>query len=1235
MSGHGSNHVPSWDGSPETWPDFEIEVDIFVKQAPKWQEPQQIAKLLGALKNQAKSLHAALSEGERDKIVSKEVFKQYLRGHLLETSVPELGRNLRAWQKIRRLPKEGMRLYILRHRQLLSKLEKSVNESDVSRNLKTKLRSIIDAAKAKLVMKERADRLKAQAQEARRLSHSSTGSNQPQAGQESGTRRVWGRSKAREKEEKPDETVWEETDGYDGKWNWQESGWWKGSWKEEKPPEEAKDRLEELGECIAEVELELQAAGREELGEKLVGLISMRWRESLFPENLLGYHLLAGSQLSATERATILSSTSSNTLSLNQSSSVTNPTIALATVEKALLMTWQDRELGERDDRENRKFQKDHKKKKIFSVGESSESESGSERGFAVDQSDSDTDADIRMLESMSDEEEQETFAVAISKKFDAKATYKKSRRTYREAREMVRDIRKSRTGHRNFSGNRAFALLEKRFGKKFGNGGKARSSGLDKNGNRVCFRCGSGDHEIKDCKKPAPGSVKAIEDVEFVFMHHDSEDSDSSQASSYASHNLEVPNSSNETPNPANPNSQPTISPGSNLSGPIALSRPLVEMADESSTSSESDAENNPTTDAVAARPNTGADVQVSAENDLQKKIELMERTNKLRRERLEQQEKLRKLEEEAAELDRRERQLRAKSEAKAPAHRVEKDSKKRKRDKKKQKESRKKEESRGRSRSKTLRKNKKERTPTRESRRRRSRSTDARASTDVPCDRRVQLIPHPPRSPPSMEVQEEEHSRSRSREKAKGLAYKARPPRPPARLAPHPPNHPPPQVANAGTEPELPDAGKSGQKKGVPDWTPTQWREWRLEKAQEDEMIKVRKCDGYESPVKAGNFRKTSEGPSKVTRIEVHKEVLKFNKIMRHRRRSWRIARFGFTTIKRQARLTSKGHRTRFRILALPTWPSAAKRSPTGPLPLVSDEEFIRTYNDARQQIEELRSKGIAPQILINVHNDWLPFPSDELEKEVARERSASPGVSSHASKGDYSKSHDYGVPFDANSLSESEDGNGEKGLPRGDTDDDEEKEKVKMEVKEEAASSVVTDPVPVSSEATGPATIPNEVPTPMQETSEDPNCATSVKDESGNFVVTDHDPNDQDILQTTDNEVYMCVDPGATSTLLKVDDAEKLYSQGKLSCIAPSSKLFRVANGAMMAASTQGNLKVGDRTETAYVIENTSSQQLPVSLLGLPHLTGCQLNLGVEPRLDNISLSRARNGHLYLNL
>ena len=86
----------------------------------------------------------ALSDEERDKLVSKSALLEFLRLHLLESAIPELGRAFRNWLKIRRENKESMRLYILRHRQVLSRMEKALNESKTSTDVENKLNSEVD-----------------------------------------------------------------------------------------------------------------------------------------------------------------------------------------------------------------------------------------------------------------------------------------------------------------------------------------------------------------------------------------------------------------------------------------------------------------------------------------------------------------------------------------------------------------------------------------------------------------------------------------------------------------------------------------------------------------------------------------------------------------------------------------------------------------------------------------------------------------------------------------------------------------------------------------------------------------------------------------------------------------------------------------------------------------------------------------------------------------------------------
>ena len=70
----------------------------------------------------------------------------------------------------------------------------------------------------------------------------------------------------------------------------------------------------------------------------LIHQISARWRESIIPDTLLGYHLLISSQLSPSERSTIISTTQMN----NPAASIGDPSavsagINLHRVEVALM----------------------------------------------------------------------------------------------------------------------------------------------------------------------------------------------------------------------------------------------------------------------------------------------------------------------------------------------------------------------------------------------------------------------------------------------------------------------------------------------------------------------------------------------------------------------------------------------------------------------------------------------------------------------------------------------------------------------------------------------------------------------------------------------------------------------------------------------------------------------------------------------------------------------------------
>ena len=156
------DRIPTWDGSPEAFDDFTISLSNFCKEAETWKEPQQIAKVIGKFNKNEKPwrLLAALSESERDKITTRKALLEYLKGHLMESAVPELGRNFRSWVRLRREPRESMRIFVLRHRQVLAKMETSLNQAQTSSELENRLKLLIDKSKLKKLSSERAEKLR-------------------------------------------------------------------------------------------------------------------------------------------------------------------------------------------------------------------------------------------------------------------------------------------------------------------------------------------------------------------------------------------------------------------------------------------------------------------------------------------------------------------------------------------------------------------------------------------------------------------------------------------------------------------------------------------------------------------------------------------------------------------------------------------------------------------------------------------------------------------------------------------------------------------------------------------------------------------------------------------------------------------------------------------------------------------------------------------------------------------
>ena len=148
--------VPTWNGEPDHWEDFVISLETFVKQREVWKEGQQIARIINRFDKKGKpwKLLVSLSEQERAKLTTKDALISYLKGNLLESAIPELGRHFRNWIKFRRDNGESMRVFILRHRKTLNKMESTLNLAQASADLKMKLRGQIDKIKLKILSEE-------------------------------------------------------------------------------------------------------------------------------------------------------------------------------------------------------------------------------------------------------------------------------------------------------------------------------------------------------------------------------------------------------------------------------------------------------------------------------------------------------------------------------------------------------------------------------------------------------------------------------------------------------------------------------------------------------------------------------------------------------------------------------------------------------------------------------------------------------------------------------------------------------------------------------------------------------------------------------------------------------------------------------------------------------------------------------------------------------------------------
>ena len=376
---------PTWDGTSENFERYELKLHYFIRQQPSWKESQQLARAIRSLKSKAWDLVERLSEKGREQLEkSEKVYIAFLRKHLLDGEVPELGRQFRLYLGLHRLRKESMLLYVLRHRELLHKLGKNIQS--------------VEGKQLKLFLTNGVKTIEHEPSESEEESEpADDGADWPKDPWKTPNmaRRVWGRPKVpgptetgsqhskagsqkslskksatgSAKSEKSSANSAKSKSGSQKEWtdeDWRQ--WNAGTWKskDDETFEEDLPKLarEELLEAFQKLAKKLPTGGQDPDLLNLIEKVAPSWREEAVPSLLSGWHLLQKSGLNPAEQSTILaaSSMSAQQDKVPDSGNAReneNQTRMLALrldrIENAFRTQWQDEDLVARDEKQERK----------------------------------------------------------------------------------------------------------------------------------------------------------------------------------------------------------------------------------------------------------------------------------------------------------------------------------------------------------------------------------------------------------------------------------------------------------------------------------------------------------------------------------------------------------------------------------------------------------------------------------------------------------------------------------------------------------------------------------------------------------------------------------------------------------------------------------------------------------------------------------------------------------------
>ena len=521
----GGEFVPSWDGNAERFEEYQVRAQIYVNGVESWRQPQRISNLVQALQGTAWGVILNLSESERENL--QKTFRSYidfLKLSCTETAVPQLGRRFREWQKFRRLKGESMRVYCRRYRTQLGKLETSMKQvENPGRKLQELTKHInkhLKLIKLKLAATPKRRNWRS------RGSRVDEGEDEEEQEEEESEEQEW-----TEEEEERESARGSATKEWWEKWTPQE---WE-EWNKKHGYEEQKDKrvlvpIEELAEAFAVLEANL-GSNHKDLNV-LKEIVTKHWRPEPLPTILAGYHLLHGANLTATERSSLIA-----TAAMGKQTE-TLGAVTHEQVEKSLILTWQDAELKERDEKQKKKEGKRAHHKRAFELSASdleseannlSESSSGADNTAHHMSDQSDSELEAQLLNELSDDEDRTALAEALIAKHDAKTQIKSARRSYAQAKATVREIKKTRRKFfpRNRNAHSAMANSFQRKDKR----AQFPKKVIKTKTKLPCFRCGKTDHLIADCPNPPPSNTGhyAERDLHVVLMIKE-EDSESEE---------------------------------------------------------------------------------------------------------------------------------------------------------------------------------------------------------------------------------------------------------------------------------------------------------------------------------------------------------------------------------------------------------------------------------------------------------------------------------------------------------------------------------------------------------------------------------------------------------------------------------------------------------------------------------------------------------------------------------